>query len=77
MIQRFGEKLRTLRERNHISLRKLASELGMKSHAHLGRIETGDKKPSAELVLAISIYFQVTTDELMKDELEVLDAECN
>jgi transcriptional regulator with XRE-family HTH domain len=70
-MQRLGEKLRILRERNNVSLRKLASDLGMKSHAHLGRIETGEKKPSAELILTLADYFNVTTDVLMRDEQEL------
>ena len=70
-MQQFGEKLRILRQKNDVSLRELANELGFSSHAHLGRIETGEKKPSAELVLKIARYFNVTTDQLMKDELEL------
>ncbi|MFQ5854611.1 MAG: helix-turn-helix domain-containing protein [Anaerolineae bacterium] len=70
-MRRFGQKLRTLRERQGISLRKLASDLDFSSHAHLGRIETGEKSPSAALVLKIARYFDVSTDTLMKDELEL------
>ena len=70
-MERFGEKLRILREKNDVSLRELANELGFSSHAHIGRIETGEKKPSAELVLKIARHFDVTTDHLMKDELEL------
>jgi transcriptional regulator with XRE-family HTH domain len=70
-MRRFGEKLRILRERHNISLRKLAADLDFRSHAHLGRIETGKKAPSAALVLKIARYFDVTTDRLMKDELEL------
>ena len=70
-MQRFGEKLRILRQKNDISLRELADALGFSSHAHLGRIETSEKKPSAELVLKIARYFDVSTDQLMKDELDL------
>lgn len=33
-MQRFGEKLRTLRQRRGLSLRDLANQLGFQSHAH-------------------------------------------
>ena len=70
-MQRFGKKLRILRQKNDVSLRELANQLGFSSHAHLGRIEIGEKKPSAELVLQIARFFDVSTDQLMKDELEI------
>ncbi|TEU15393.1 MAG: XRE family transcriptional regulator [Anaerolineales bacterium] len=70
-MERFGEKLRTLRKRQGISLRKLATDLEFSSHAHLGRIETGEKRPSAVLILKITRYFNVSTDQLMKDEFEL------
>lgn len=70
-MQRFGEKLRTLRDRRDISLRELATELGFSSHAHLGRIEKGEKTPSAELILKIADFFEVSIDDLMRDEREL------
>jgi len=70
-MERFGKKLRFLRVKYGVSLRTLAVDLGFKSHAHLGRIETGEKTPSAILVLKIARYFNVSTDQLMKDELIV------
>ena len=70
-MMRFGEKLRALRARRNTSLRRLADDLDFSSHAHLGRIEAGEKMPSAALVLKIARYFDVSTDRLMKDELEL------
>ncbi|MCP4372609.1 MAG: helix-turn-helix transcriptional regulator [Deltaproteobacteria bacterium] len=70
-MQRFGEKLRTLRNKRGVSLRELASELGFSSHAHLGRIEKGEKTPSAELILGIADFFKVPIDNLMRDDLEL------
>jgi len=32
---------------------------------------TGKHNPSAELILKIARYFDVSTDQLMKDELEL------
>ena len=70
-MQQFGEKVRTLRKKQGLSLRKLASMLGLATHSHLDRIEKGENKPSADLILTIAIFFGVTTDQLMRDELEL------
>lgn len=69
-MQRFGEKLRRLREQQGLSYRQLASELGV-THAHIAGIEAGKHNPSAELVFKIARYFEVLADHLMDDELEV------
>ena len=71
LMQRFGEKLRTLRDRSGTSFRELATEFGFRSHAHLARVEKGEKTPNAELILKIAYFFDVSTDVLMKDELEL------
>jgi transcriptional regulator with XRE-family HTH domain len=70
-MQRFGDKLRTLRHRHSVSLRELATTLGLQSHAHLARIESGEKTPSAELILKIAEIFQVSLDQLMRDDLDL------
>lgn len=70
-ILRFGEKLRFLRTRHQVTLKELASALGYTSHTYLSEIEHNKKAPTAELVLGIARYFEVTTDVLLKDELEV------
>jgi len=70
-LQRFGEKLRTLREREGLSLRKLATDLGFKAHVYLAQIEYGNKKPSAALILKVADYFHVPLEQLMRDELEL------
>jgi len=59
-----------LRERHGLRVRKLAEDLGVE-HSHISRIERGTKRPSADLILKMARYFEVTTDQLMKDELEV------
>jgi transcriptional regulator with XRE-family HTH domain len=69
-MQRFGEKLRILRQQRGLSYRKLASQLGV-VHSHLAGIEANTHKPSAELVLKIAKFFEVSTDKLMDDELEL------
>lgn len=70
-MERFGEKVRALRKQRGLSLRALATALGLATHSHLDRIESGDNKPSADLVLKIADYFGVCIDQLMCDELEI------
>lgn len=71
-MERFGEKVRELRKMRGLSLRQLAIELGLSTHSHLDRIEKGQSNPSADLILEIANFFEVTTDQLMKDDLEIL-----
>ncbi|MCA9867475.1 MAG: helix-turn-helix transcriptional regulator [Anaerolineales bacterium] len=70
-ISRFGEKLRTLRLQQGMTLQQFAESLGYSAHGYLSELETGKKSPSVELVINISRIYHVTTDELLKDELEL------
>jgi transcriptional regulator with XRE-family HTH domain len=70
-MQRFGEKLRALRERRGLSYRQLAATLGV-AHSHIAGLEAGAHQPSAELILKIAKYFGVSTDQLMQDDYEVI-----
>ena len=72
--QRFGEKLRTLRRRRGLTLKELARECGFTSHSYISAIEFGKKQPSIELVVKIAKLFNVTTDQLLLDEMEIDDA---
>ena len=69
-MQRFGEKLRKLRLKYELSYRQLGAELEV-AFTHLANIENGTKYPSPDLILRIADYFEVSTDQLMRDELEV------
>ena len=70
-IRRFGEKLRSLRRGHGYSTLRLAQILGYSTHSYLNEIETGKKAPTLELVIKISNLFQVTTDSLLRDEIEL------
>lgn len=70
-MQRFGEKVRQLRRKNGITLQELARDLGYSDHTFLSRIERGQKKPSTELVIAIAQRFNVRTDTLLLDNIEI------
>ncbi len=69
-MEKFGEKLRVLRKRDGLSQEQLANSLGI-HRSHIGKFEQGHKIPNAVMVLKISRIFNVTTDQLMKDELEL------
>jgi transcriptional regulator with XRE-family HTH domain len=68
-IRRFGEKLRTLRIERGMTVRELTSMLGYTGYIH--GIELGKNKPTADLVLRVALLFNVSTDQLLRDELEV------
>jgi len=72
-IQKFGQKLQILRRQRGLTLKELASALGYMAHGHLSELEAGKKTPTAEFVLSVARLFDVTTDQLLKDELELLD----
>jgi XRE family transcriptional regulator of biofilm formation len=75
-MQRFGEKLRRLRTEHGMSLQELAYKLGLTAHSYISELESGKKKPTAEFILNVARLFNVTTDQLLKDELELdTDAE--
>ncbi len=68
-MQRFGEKLRVLRKRQGLSQSKIGDMLKV-NQSHVARIEKG-LKPSVDLILKIADIFEVTADQLMRDELEL------
>lgn len=70
-LQRFGEKLRMLRKIHCLTLKELAHELGYTSYGYLSELEAGKKYPSVHFVLDIADYFDITTDQLLHDELEI------
>jgi transcriptional regulator with XRE-family HTH domain len=70
-VHRFGEKLRILRTRQGMTLKELALALGHTAHGHISEIESGKKKPTAEFVLSVARLFNVSTDQLLRDELEL------
>jgi len=70
-MQRFGEKLRTLRKRHAMTITELALALGYTANSYISEIETGKKKPTTEFVFKVARLFNVTTDQLLDDELDV------
>ncbi len=70
-VDRFGQKLRALRTYHKMTLAELAQALGHTAHGYISELESGKKTPTVELVLNVSRLFKVTTDQLLKDELEL------
>lgn len=68
---RFGEKLRSLRLQHGIPMTALAKQLDYVSHSYISEIENGKKQPTVEFVLKVSRLFDVSTDHLLKDDLEL------
>lgn len=71
VARRFGEKLHALRVHRGISLEELARSLGYAAHGYISELETGKKIPTVEFVVKVARLFNVSTDQLLRDELEV------
>ena len=70
-MQRFGEKLHVLRTKHNMTLKELAQAVGFRSHGYISELESGKKTPTVEFVLNVARLFNVTTDELLRDEMEL------
>ncbi len=70
-MQRFGQKLHTLRIQHGLTLKELAAALGYTAHGYISELEAGKKTPTVEAVISIARLFNVTTDHLLLDEIEL------
>jgi transcriptional regulator with XRE-family HTH domain len=59
-----GPRLRALRQRKNVTLTQLAQTTGI-SVSTLSRLESGDRKPTLELLLPLAEAYQVTLDDLV------------
>jgi transcriptional regulator with XRE-family HTH domain len=69
-MQRFGEKLCTLRKKHGLSLQRLAEQLNL-SKSFTRDLEYGKRNPNAKHLLKISDFFGVPVDVLIRDELDL------
>lgn len=67
-ISTFGEQLRTLREQVHLSLRDVASDIGIDTSL-LGKIERNERQPTKEQIKQVAIFFKLDEKELYKEYL--------
>ena len=73
MCQRspFGNNLRYLRELKGLSQRRLAYRI-RSNRSSIGSYEENRAHPSFDTLVAISEYFQVTIDDLLKFDIKTL-----
>lgn len=69
-MKRFGEKLRYLRQRDDLTMKQLADKLGV-SDSYVSQMQTGDKIPNVAMLVKIADVFNVTLDQLARDDLEI------
>ncbi len=70
IMKRFGEKLRTLREREGLSLRQLGEKLDV-SKNYIWTMEMGHKTPNIAMLIKIARLFNVTADQLIMDDQDL------
>ena len=61
---KFAVRLKELREEKKLSQQKLAIELGY-SQGCISRWESGERQPELDDVIAVALFFNVTTDYLL------------
>lgn len=66
----FGEKLLALRRQKGMSQEALAAELGVSRQA-VSKWELGDAMPDVENILKLSELFDVSTDYLLRDDVQL------
>ncbi len=72
-MNRFGEKLKKLREQKGLTMKEMADQLDLKAHGYISELESSKKYPTVFLVLKVSYLFGISTDVLLKDELDFED----
>ena len=65
MKEKFISNIKLLRKEFNLSQPQLAKETGL-ANSEISYWETGERTPSAKIVIILSRYFQVTTDYLLK-----------
>lgn len=64
VLDAVGQRLRSLRQQRHLTLAGLSATTGI-STSTLSRLESGDRKPTLELLLALARAYQVALDDLV------------
>lgn len=63
-LEQVGPRLRRVREQRHLTLTEAAGRTGI-SKSTLSRLETGQRRPSLELLLPLAHAYQVPIDDLV------------
>jgi len=61
----FGPTLRRLRFERGLSQEALAERVGMASHAHLSRLESGHKQPTVEMLFRLADALEVPASTII------------
>ncbi|MBX9783532.1 MAG: helix-turn-helix domain-containing protein [Chitinophagaceae bacterium] len=67
-ISTIGEQLRTLRENANLSLREVATNIGIDTSL-LGKIERNERQPTKEQIKQVATFFKVNEKQLIKEML--------
>ncbi len=54
-----------------MTLQEMAIAIGHSAHGYISELEAGKKQPTIVLVLKVAKLFGVTTDELLRDDVEI------
>ena len=66
-MEKFGEKLRILRQQRGLSLQQLGDELSV-SKTYIWEMENGKKTPNIAMLVKICDVFNIPADKLIRDE---------
>ena len=69
-----ADKISNLRKKNGWSQEELAQQMGV-SRQSVSKWESGQSIPDLDKILKLSTLFNVSTDYLLKEEVEALDME--
>lgn len=64
VVNKFSTRFKELREENKLSQSKIGKDLGY-TQVCISRWESGERMPNANDIIAIALYFKVTTDYLL------------
>jgi transcriptional regulator with XRE-family HTH domain len=70
-VLRFGEKLRALRRYHGMTIQQVTYAIGYTGYGYLSELETSKKLPTLDVIMRIARLFNVSIDQLLKDELEL------
>lgn len=69
-MERIGEKLKFLRLQYGLTTRQLAEHLKT-TNSQISRIENGLRQPSGDFLIKVADFFNVSLDQLMRDDLDL------
>ncbi len=69
-MEKFGEKLRVLRKRNGLTQKQVGDKLGV-SRVYITQMEQGKDIPNIAMLIKIAQLFNVSSDQLIMDDLEL------